>query len=263
MDPSNPDVEALAESLAFFVQESRKCPICNDVTKDGKCEKCLSNVAIDDARISIANAREKSIDVTEAEGLLDEAKDFHEKKFYSQTVKVLRPLEKILGENWNAGAYMLSIIDEAEEIALSLEADNMVGTTMIRTMISKANEAQENGQPLKAIVRAREALDLANKIARKYSDLILKEPEKRKRKKEDVEGPVCPSCGEEVEVAWIKCPVCKAALKDVDEEMSPAPKAEDSPKGEGPKLCPKCGEEIEDFWVKCLFCQASLTGGGD
>ena len=66
------------------------------------------------------------------------------------------------------------------------------------------------------------------------------------------------SCGEEVEAAWVKCPVCKAALKeDPGEPGPPEPVKETSP-----KLCPKCGEEVEDFWDTCLFCKTSLTDGG-
>jgi hypothetical protein len=78
----------------------------------------------------------------------------------------------------------------------------------------------------------------------------------------------CPSCGEEVESDWKRCPFCNISL-----EAAPPSKPAPPPKEEAPPpkpvpipvpiketpSCASCGSEIEEGWKRCPVCMASLT----
>jgi tetratricopeptide (TPR) repeat protein/uncharacterized protein YbaR (Trm112 family) len=279
LDADETELEALIKDLRTRVEAGKSCPVCNKRTEEGSCPECSTKYLIEDARISIAAAREASVDITEAEEILAEAKDMHAKGFTSPAMKALRPLRDLLGDHWKDSAYALSLVDEAEEIAETLEADNMRGTLSIREKTGQVREQIGLGRPVQAVVKARAALEHANKIAKKYSEVLLSVPKEQRRPEVPAEGK-CPGCGEEVEDEWVKCPVCKGDLKGgsadgakaatedaastAQDGAGPGPAAagQPTPAQDGVLYCPKCGEEIEDHWVRCLFCSAPLIGKG-
>ena len=181
-------------------------------------------------------------------------------------MKSIKPLPDLMGTDWQPGALALQLVDEAEDVSEALEADKMVGTVSIREKTEKVRAAQKAGQTVKAVLLARQALELAKKIAQKYSVLLLTDPERRKTKTPS-SGPVCPSCGESVDPEWVKCPVCKKPLgPEVSKAqprtlaVAPASSGELAVTDGGSFYCPSCNEEVEDFWVKCLFCGTKLMG---
>jgi len=276
IDPKSPEYILLTTELARRIDEKKKCPMCSaKVEKTGQaCQKCTVEVLMEDAQISVQRAKDANKGVAEAEELLASAKSFRDRGFWSQAEKVSNPLPSLLGPDWQSGAFALQIIDEAEDVSEALESDNMIGTVSIREKTERVREALKDGQTVRSVVLARQALELAKKIAQKYSTMLLKEKEKRKVK--PTTGPVCPKCGESVDAEWVKCPVCKGMLKEEPgKSASPAPgkPATTHPTpgtpGElavtdgGALFCPACHEEVEDFWMKCLFCGAKLMGLGD
>lgn len=264
MEKGIDDIEALGREIDQREEEAHTCPKCGvKAKKRGQCEKCLVELTVQDAESNVERARAAGRPLPEADEMIAEARSFSEKKFHSQALKVIKPLKDIIGDDWVDGSSIKAIVEEVEEIAETLDADDMRGTVSIRQRTERVREAIEEGRLVDALMTAQQTLELTRKIAKKYSDLLLKEPE-RKKKKAEATGPVCPGCGEEVEDDWVKCPVCKAKIKDapskgppVEVPEGPAPAA-----AEGELLCPNCKEEIEAFWDKCLFCGNDLKGGG-
>jgi tetratricopeptide (TPR) repeat protein len=269
MDAHRSDVEVLSKDLEARLEAAKECPMCGKRAEDGLCPSCSADILLRDAKLSIDAGRQAQKDTTEAEELLHEAEDLFEKKFYGPTKKALKPMKDLLGDSWRPNAHALVILEEAEEIAMTLEADNMRGTMSIREKIEDVKRVIADDRPVKAVVEAEKALDHAKKIAKKYSDLLLKEPEKKKKVEIPADGSVCHNCGEEVETDWVKCPVCKVTLKEDPKaaagpaDVAPEPsKASPAPLDEGAVFCPKCGEEVETHWVRCLFCNTSLISKG-
>jgi tetratricopeptide (TPR) repeat protein len=269
MDPKGAEVQILAKELDRRIADSFKCPMCGaKVDAAGKaCQKCELDVLIEDSQVCTQKAKDTGKGVAEAEELLSNARSLREKGYLSQALKSLGPMSDLLGKDWQAGAWAMQILDEAEDVSEALETDNLVGTVSIREKTEKVREAIMAGQNVKAVMLARGALDLAKKIAKKNSNLLLKDPERRKAKAV-APGPVCPKCGETVDPEWVKCPVCKSMLKEEAPKAAPPPpkQAPTATPGElgisdgGALFCPSCHEEVEDFWVKCLFCGAKLMG---
>jgi tetratricopeptide (TPR) repeat protein len=269
IDQKAPEVLALNTELERRIGASKICQGCeNPVEKAGMaCPKCELDVFIEDAQVNIQHAKDQGKSVPDAEELLSSAKSLKEKGFGEQAIKAIKPLPDLFGKDWQSGAYALQIIDEAEDVSEALEADKMIGTVSIREKTEKVRDAIKAGQTVKAVVLARQALELAKKIAQKYSVLLLTDPERHKAKKPS-SGPVCPNCGETVDPEWVKCPVCKKPLDATTPATAPSPKLNVAPasSGElavtdgGALYCPHCNEEVEDFWVKCLFCGAKLMG---
>jgi tetratricopeptide (TPR) repeat protein len=265
-----PEVQLLGPELERRIGEDKRCPMCGAQVEAGGigCQKCELDVLIEDSQICILKVKNSGKGVTEAEELLSTARSLREKGFQSQALKAIRPMSDLLGKDWQAGAWALQIVDETEDVSEALETDQLVGTVSLREKTEKVRDAIKAGQMVKAVVLARSTLDLAKKIAQKYSLLLLKDPERRKAKKA-ARGPTCPSCGETVDPEWVKCPVCKSMLKEEPKAALPPPKPAQVPvasPGElevsdgGVLFCPTCKEEVEDFWVKCLFCGAKLMG---
>jgi|GEM_PF-5886982 len=269
IDHKAPEIGALTTELDRRTAASKKCQMCEiSVDKAGRaCPKCELDILMEDSQVNIQRAKDQGKSVPEAEELLSSARSLKEKGFGEQAMKSIKPLPDLLGQDWQNGAYALQIVDEAEDVSEALEADQMVGTVSIREKTEKVREALKVGQNVKAVVLARGALELAKKIAQKYSVLLLTDPERRKAKKPQ-SGPVCPSCGESVDPEWVKCPVCKKPLTTGSTKAAPPPKLAVTPAsaGElavtdgGALYCPNCNEEVEDFWVKCLFCGTKLMG---
>jgi len=273
MEAHGSDVEVLSKDLDARIEAAKECPMCGNKIEEGSCPTCLADILLRDAKLSIDAGKEAEKDITEAEEILHEAEELFEKKFYGPTAKALKPMPDLLGDSWRPNAHALVILEEAEEIAMTLEADNMRGTMSIREKIEKVKEIIADGRPVKAVVEAEKALEHARKIAKKYSDLLLKEPERKKKVEIPADGSSCHSCGEEVESDWVKCPVCKITLKEPAKAQAgtaqpegPAtepPKTSPPPSPDGDGLfCPKCGEEVETHWVRCLFCNTSLVSKG-
>jgi tetratricopeptide (TPR) repeat protein len=269
IDQKAPEILTLNSELERRIGESKKCQMCEKpVDKAGNaCPMCELNIFIEDAQLNIQHAKDLGKSVPEAEELLSSARSLKEKGFGEQAIKAIKPLPDLFGKDWQNGAYALQIVDEAEDVSEALEADQMVGTISIREKTEKVRDALKAGQTVKAVVLARQALDLAKKIAQKYSILLLKDPERHKAKK-PTSGPVCPNCGETVDPEWVKCPVCKKPLSPASPAPSSGPKlavtsasAGEIAVTDGVSLyCPKCNEEVEDFWVKCMFCGTKLMG---
>ena len=269
IDPKSPVVQSINQELDRAIEATKRCQMChNPVETVGMaCPKCELDIFLEDAQINIQRAKDQGKSVPEAEELLSSARSLKEKGFGTQAMSSIRPLPDLLGKDWQNGAFALQIVDEAEDVSEALEADKMVGTVSIREKTEKVRETLKNGQNVKAVALARQALELAKKIAQKYSVLLLTDPERRKAKK-PASGPVCPSCGESVDQEWVKCPVCKKPLTPGTTKTAPTPKLAVGPAsaGElsvtdgGALYCPNCNEEVEDFWVKCLFCGAKLMG---
>jgi len=268
MDPKGEDVQVLAKGLGQKVAESLRCPMCCvNVDAAGKaCQKCELDVLVEDSQVCTQRAKDSGKGVAEAEELLSTARSLREKGFISQALTALGPMADLLGKDWQSGARAMQFVDEAEDVSEALETDNLVGTVSIREKTEKVREAIKAGQTVKAVMLARQALELGKKIAQKNSNLFLKEPERRKATA-PATGPVCPKCSETVDPEWVKCPVCKSMLKEEAPKAAPPPKqAPTATPGElgvsdgGALFCPSCHEEVEDFWVKCLFCGAKLMG---
>jgi len=267
MAPDSAEVKALSAELERRLLEATRCPMCGEMPAQGEkgCPKCETEVLLEDGRLSIQKAKDANKGTVEAEELLNEARSLRDKGFNVQALKVIRPISDILGKDWKSGSWALQIIDEAEDVSEALETDELVGTASIREKTERVRDAIKDGQQVRAIMLAREALALAKKIAQKYSTMLLKDKEKRKVKKM-VKGPVCPNCSEDVDPEWVKCPACKTVLKEMPKKAEA--KAPVGTPGElgatdgGVLYCPACGEEVEDFWMKCLFCGAKLKGPG-
>jgi tetratricopeptide (TPR) repeat protein len=268
IDQKAPEIQALNSELDRRIGASKQCLVCENTVENAgmACPKCVLDIFIEDSQVNIQRAKDQGKSVPDAEELLSSARSLREKGFGEQAMKSIKPLPDLLGKDWQPGAYALQIVDEAEDVSEALEADKMVGTVSIREKTQKVREAVKNGQTVKAVVLARQALELAKKIAQKYSVLLLTDPKRRKAKTPG-SGPVCPSCGEAVDPEWVKCPECKKPLGPEANPtaprtlaVAPASSGELAVTDGGALYCPSCNEEVEDFWVKCLFCGAKLMG---